>query len=70
MSVYQGILVLISYKMGEWKSFARLLKDSHVSMIIILATFLITVAVDLIAGILIGTVLAIFLRGFIKYKIL
>ena len=70
LSCLAGILVLISYKMGDWGSFQEMLKDSRTSMIIIWATFLITVAIDLTAGILVGTILAIILRGFIKYKIL
>jgi SulP family sulfate permease len=64
LSCLAGILVLVAYKMGEWKAFARMLKESRASMTIILATFLVTVGIDLIAGILVGTILTIIFRRF------
>jgi SulP family sulfate permease len=66
LSCLAGILVLICYKMGDWKNFARMLKDSRTSMVITLSTFLITVVVDLVVGIIVGTILAVLLKGFIR----
>ncbi len=54
-----GILVLVAYNMSEWHSFLKLLRQSKSEMITLLGTFLVTVTIDLIWGILIGIFLSL-----------
>lgn len=56
-----GILVVISYKMGEWNQFYRLLRSTRLDVIILLNTFLLTVIFDLVIAIEVGIVLSSFL---------
>lgn len=59
-----GILVVVAYHMSEWHSFLELCKGAKGGIVVLLATFLLTVIVDLTVAIELGTVLAAFL--FIK----
>ena len=61
MPCLAGILVVVAYNMSEWKSFLALLKGPRGDAIVLVATFLLTVLVDLTAAIEIGMVLAAFL---------
>lgn len=56
-----GILVVVSYHMSEWRSFCELLKWSRGGTLILLATFLLTVFVDLNVAIEVGVVLSAFI---------
>ncbi len=56
-----GILVVVAYNMSEWRSFRELLKSSRGSRAVLLATFFVTVLVDLTAAIQIGVVLSAFI---------
>lgn len=56
-----GILVVVAYHMSEWHSFLELLKGSRGGMGVLLATFFVTVLVDLTAAIQLGVVLSAFL---------
>ncbi|MBF0485106.1 MAG: STAS domain-containing protein [Candidatus Omnitrophica bacterium] len=56
-----GILVVVAYHMSEWRSFCELLKWSRGGSLVLLATFLLTVFVDLNAAIEVGVVLAAFI---------
>ena len=49
--------------MGEWESFGKVLKQSKVSATILSATFLVTLVIDLVAGIVTGTVLSILFKN-------
>ena len=56
-----GILVVVAYHMSEWRSFRELLQGSKGGAAILLATFFVTVLVDLTAAIQLGVVLSAFL---------
>lgn len=56
-----GILVVVAYNMSEWRNFLSALKGHRYDAIVLLATFLITVVVDLVLAIEVGMVLAAFL---------
>jgi SulP family sulfate permease len=61
MPCLAGILIVVAYNMSEWKSFIALLKGPKGDALVLVATFLLTVLVDLTAAIEIGMVLAAFL---------
>lgn len=61
ISCLAGILVVVSYNMSEWRSFVSIVKSSRNDGIVLLATFFLTVLVDLTTAIEIGMVLAAFL---------
>ncbi|MBI9034818.1 MAG: SulP family inorganic anion transporter, partial [Bacteroidales bacterium] len=69
MASLAGILVVVAYNMSEWKSFRSILKGPRSDMAVMLATFLLTVLVDLTVAIEIGIVLASFLFIFRISKI-
>jgi SulP family sulfate permease len=64
MATLAGILVVVSYQMCEWRTFAAELKSPKSDVLVLLATFSLTVLVDLTVAISVGMVLAAFL--FIK----
>lgn len=53
-----GILVVVAYNMSEWRSFYSILKGSRYDVMVLLATFFLTVLVDLTVAIQIGMVMA------------
>jgi SulP family sulfate permease len=53
-----GILVVVAYNMSEWRSFYAILKGSRYDVLVLLATFFLTVLVDLTVAIQIGMVMA------------
>lgn len=56
-----GVLFVVAFNMGEWRSFAALARGPKSDMVVLLATFLLTVIVDLSVAIQVGMVLAAFL---------
>ncbi len=58
MSVLAGILIVVAYNMSEWRSFYGILKGSAFDILVLLATFILTVVVDLTVAIQIGVVLS------------
>ncbi|WP_291855516.1 SulP family inorganic anion transporter [Marinilabilia sp.] len=58
LSCLAGILMVVAYNMSEWKSFVSILKGSVFDIIVLLATFFLTVLVDLTVAIEVGIVLA------------
>ena len=58
MAALAAILVFVAYNMGEWREFARLRKFSNNYRIILLATFVLTVVVDLTVAVEVGLALA------------
>ena len=56
-----GILIVVAYRMSEWHSFLLILRSPMSDVIVLLATFFLTVAIDLTIAIEIGMVLAAFL---------
>ncbi|HYD80020.1 MAG TPA: SulP family inorganic anion transporter [Paucimonas sp.] len=53
-----AILLFVAYNMGEWKEFRRLRRFAMNYRILVVATFLLTVVIDLTAAIEVGLVLA------------
>lgn len=56
-----AILIVVAYNMSEWREFIELFKSPKSDVIILLATFSITVLIDLVKAIEIGMILAAFL---------
>ena len=62
MPTIAAILFMVAYNMSEWKNFVRTVKTAPKSdVIILIATFLLTVLFDLVVAITAGIVLAAFL---------
>ncbi len=53
-----AVLIIVAYNMSEWRSFVDLMKAPKSDILILLATFFITVLFDLVLAIQIGIVLA------------
>jgi SulP family sulfate permease len=58
LAVLAAILLFVAYNMGDWKAFLRLRQFSLMYRTIMLATFLLTVILDLTVAIEVGLVLA------------
>jgi SulP family sulfate permease len=56
-----SILIIVSYNMSEWHTFAFLLKSPRSDVAVLLATFGLTVLVDLTVAVEVGMVLSAFL---------
>lgn len=61
MACLAGILIMVSFYMSEWHSFASLLKGPKSDVAVLLATFALTVIVDLTVAIEMGMALSAFL---------
>jgi SulP family sulfate permease len=61
LAVLAAILVVVAYNMSEWRTFRSLLKTTKSDVVVLLATFILTVVVDLTVAIEVGMVLAAFL---------
>jgi sulfate permease, SulP family len=61
MATLAAILVIVSYHMSEWRTFRSELTAPKSDVVVLLATFLLTVLVDLTVAIEVGMVLAAFL---------
>ena len=58
MATLAGILLVVAYNMSEWHVFLRLLRGPRSDTLVLLTTFVLTVAVDLTVAIQAGVVLA------------
>jgi len=58
MATLAGILLVVAYNMSEWRRFLRLFRGPRSDVAVLLATFSLTVLVDLTAAIQVGVVLA------------
>ncbi len=61
MATLAGLLVVVAYNMSEWRTFRSMLKAPKSDVVVLLATFLLTVLVDLTVAIEVGMILAAFL---------
>jgi len=61
LAVLASILVIVAYHMSEWRTFRSELRSPGSDVMVLLATFLLTVLVDLSIAIQVGMVLAAFL---------
>jgi SulP family sulfate permease len=58
LAVLAAILVVVSYHMSEWRSFASLLRAPKSDIAVLLLTFFLTVLVDLTVAVQVGVVVA------------
>jgi len=58
MACIAGLLVVIAYNMSKWRSFAMILKGSRYDVLVLLASFFLTVFVDLTMALEVGMVLS------------
>lgn len=58
LAVLSAVLMFVAYNMGEWREFPKLKQYTTVYKVIMLATFLLTVVVDLTVAVQVGLVLA------------
>lgn len=61
MTTLAAILMVVAYNMSEWRAFKSLFKAPKADIAILLATFVLTVAIDLVVAIEFGIVMAAFL---------
>jgi SulP family sulfate permease len=61
MAALASILVVVAWHMSEWRTFRDILKSPRSDVIVLLATFFLTVLIDLTVAIQVGMVLAAFL---------
>lgn len=61
LSTLAAILMVVAYNMSEWRSFRNLFGAPKSDIIVLIATFALTVLVDLVVAIEIGVVLSSFL---------
>lgn len=61
MPVLAAILIHVAYNMSEWHMFVKLMRSPRSDIIVLFATFLLTVLIDLTVAIQVGVVLAAFL---------
>jgi sulfate permease, SulP family len=61
MATLAAILVVVAYHMSEWRAFVAELSSPRSDVLVLLATFTLTVFVDLVVAIEVGMVLAAFL---------
>ncbi len=58
MATMAGILMVVAYNMSEWHVFLRLLRGPRSDALVLVATFFLTVVIDLTVAIQVGIVLA------------
>lgn len=61
LSVLAGILMLVAYRMSEWRVFVAELRGPRSDAAVLLTTFFLTLLIDLTVGIGVGMVLASFM---------
>jgi len=61
MATLAAVLVVVAYNMSEWREFIHLLKSPRGDLSVLIATFLLTVFIDLTVAIQVGILLAAFL---------
>jgi SulP family sulfate permease len=61
MATLAAVLIVVAYNMSEWREFQHLLKSPRGDVAVLLATFLLTVFIDLTVAIQVGILLAAFL---------
>lgn len=61
MATLAAILVVVAYHMSEWRTFRGELRSPRSDVLVLLATFLLTVLVDLTVAVEVGIVLSAFL---------
>ena len=60
MATLAAVLIVVAYNMSEWREFVHLLKSPRGDVAVLLATFLLTVFIELTVAIQVGILLAAF----------
>jgi len=58
LSCLAGVLIVVAYNMSEWRSFISIMKGSKYDVLVLLATFFLTIFADLTVAIEVGMILA------------
>ncbi|MDM7922221.1 MAG: SulP family inorganic anion transporter, partial [Pyrinomonadaceae bacterium] len=58
MATLAAVLIVVAYNMSEWREFVHLLKSPKADIAVLLATFLLTVFIELTVAIQVGILLA------------
>ncbi len=61
MAALSGTLLVVAYNMSEWRAFLKLFRSPRGDVAVLLATFFLTVLIDLTVAIQVGVMLAAFL---------
>lgn len=61
MATLSGILVVVAYNMSEFHLFGKIMRSTRSDALVMSATFLLTVFIDLVVAIQVGVILAMFL---------
>lgn len=61
MATLAAVLIVVAYNMSEWREFSHLLKSPRGDVAVLMATFLLTVFIELTVAIQVGILLAAFL---------
>ncbi len=61
MATLAAVLIVVAYNMSEWREFRHLLKSPRGDIAVLLATFLLTIFIELTVAIQVGILLAAFL---------
>jgi SulP family sulfate permease len=61
LTTLAAILIFVAYNMSEWRAFLKLFRSPKSDVAVLLATFLLTVLIDLTVAIQVGVLLAAFL---------
>jgi SulP family sulfate permease len=61
MATLAAILVVVAYNMSEWRAFVKLFRSPKSDVMVLVATFSLTVLIDLTVAIQVGVLLAAFL---------
>jgi SulP family sulfate permease len=61
MTTLAAILLVVAYNMSEWRAFTHLFKSPKSDIAVLMATFLLTVLIDLTVAIQVGVILGAFL---------
>lgn len=61
MTTLAAILVVVAYNMSEWRAFVKLFRSPKSDVMVLVATFSLTVLIDLTVAIQVGVLLAAFL---------
>lgn len=54
MTVLSAILIIVFYNMGEWKEMKEMMNLPKIDVIVLLATFILTIVFDLVVAIVVG----------------
>ncbi len=69
MTVLSAILIIVSYNMGEWKEMKEMMSLPKKDVVVLLATFILTIVFDLVIAIAVGMTIHIVANIVLKNKV-